>query len=139
MEPSDDIEHVCKPFCFKNRHAKWPTCNWKKVKYSNGGDLSGVIRIGDNIHFESYKWCENLKDGELKDEALNCKAKLEESMNTKEELSNNTRIHYSPCDEWEDFKRVNYIGADANSNYKPYLDVSRIFNDYGGTNNDYET
>ncbi|GJZ57010.1 hypothetical protein Tco_0612504 [Tanacetum coccineum] len=27
MEPSDDIEHVCKPHRFKNGHAKWPTCN----------------------------------------------------------------------------------------------------------------
>ncbi|GJV90389.1 putative reverse transcriptase domain-containing protein [Tanacetum coccineum] len=27
MEPSDDSEHICKPFCFKNGHPKWPTYN----------------------------------------------------------------------------------------------------------------
>ncbi|GKD23235.1 hypothetical protein Tco_1224938, partial [Tanacetum coccineum] len=52
MEPSDNIEHICKPFRFKNGHFMWPTCNWKKEKYCNGGDLPGVIRSGDVIYFE---------------------------------------------------------------------------------------
>ncbi|GJT24243.1 hypothetical protein Tco_0894180 [Tanacetum coccineum] len=56
-----------------------------------------------------------------------------------EESSNNARTHCSLIDEWEDFERANHIGSDANSNYNPYLDVSRIFNDRAGTNNDYET
>ncbi|GJU64817.1 hypothetical protein Tco_1246652 [Tanacetum coccineum] len=75
MEPSDDIEHVCKLFCFKNRHAK---C-WKKEKYCNGGDLPRVIRARDMIYFKSYEWYENLENGELKDEALNSKAIFEGS------------------------------------------------------------
>ncbi|GJW60776.1 hypothetical protein Tco_0110111 [Tanacetum coccineum] len=56
MKPSDDIEHIFKPFHFKNRHAKWPTYNWKMEKYCNGGDLPGVIRSGDVMYFESYEW-----------------------------------------------------------------------------------
>ncbi|GJX28390.1 hypothetical protein Tco_0236469 [Tanacetum coccineum] len=63
MELSDDIEHFCKSFRFKNGHAKCPTCNWKKEKYCNGGYLLGVIRIRDKIYFESYEWYENLEDG----------------------------------------------------------------------------
>ncbi|GKA45372.1 hypothetical protein Tco_0738168 [Tanacetum coccineum] len=39
---------------------------WKKKKYCNGGDLSGLIRIGDEIYFESYEWYENLEDGKAK-------------------------------------------------------------------------
>nr|GFB81810.1 hypothetical protein [Tanacetum cinerariifolium] len=80
-------------------------------------------------YFESYEWYENLEDSELKDEALNCKGMLEESINGKEESSDDARTHHSPGNEWEDFKCTNHIGANANSNYNPYLDVSTIFND----------
>nr|GEV29694.1 hypothetical protein [Tanacetum cinerariifolium] len=79
MEPSDNIEHICEPFCFKNGHAKWHTCNWKIEKYCNDGDLPKVIRNGDVIYFESYEWmfndhpgtnnhCETQKDQERFDE-----------------------------------------------------------------------
>ncbi|GKB45502.1 hypothetical protein Tco_0896255 [Tanacetum coccineum] len=139
MEPSDDNEHVCKPFRFKNRHDKRPTCNWKKEKYCDGGDLLGVIQSGDMIYFESYGWYENLEKGELKDDALNSKAIFEGSKGVDEESSDNTRTHCSPINKWEDFERASHIGADANSNYNPYFDVFRIFNDRARTNSDYET
>ncbi|GKA53709.1 hypothetical protein Tco_0747024 [Tanacetum coccineum] len=58
-----------------------------------------VIRIRDEIYFKSYECYENLEDGELKDEALNCKAILKESMNMEEESSDNARTHCSPSDE----------------------------------------
>ncbi|GKF99913.1 hypothetical protein Tco_0301604, partial [Tanacetum coccineum] len=45
----------------------------------------------------------------------------------------------STINEWEDFEHANHKGADTNSSYNPYLDVSRIFNDHAGTNNTYET
>ncbi|GJV14964.1 hypothetical protein Tco_1360287 [Tanacetum coccineum] len=108
-------------------------------KNCNGGELPEVIQIGDEIYFESYEWYKNLEDGELKDEALNSKAILEESINMEEESSDNSRTHCSPIGEWEDFERGNHIGSDVNSNYNPYLDVSRKFNYRVGTNNDYET
>ncbi|GJS25196.1 hypothetical protein Tco_0453828 [Tanacetum coccineum] len=120
-----------------NRHAKWPTCNWKIGKYFNGGDFSRVTQIGDEIYFESYEWYENLKDGELKDEALNCKGMMEESMNVEEESSDDARTHYSPGNEY--FEHANHIGAYVNSNYNPYLDVSTIFSDRIGMINNYET
>nr|GFA45280.1 hypothetical protein [Tanacetum cinerariifolium] len=85
MEPSDDVEHVCTP-----------------------GDFSRVTRIEDEIYFESYEWYENLEDSELKDEALNCKGMLEESINGKEESSDDARTHHSPGNEWEDFKYPPY-------------------------------
>ncbi|GJV64481.1 hypothetical protein Tco_1475309 [Tanacetum coccineum] len=122
---------------FKNGHAKWPTCNWKMEKLCNGGDLLRMIRSGYMVYFESYEWYKNFKDGELKGEALNCKAILEESMDMEEESSNNAMAHCSPSDEWEDFEHATNLGADANSN--PYLDVSRIFNDHAGTKNHNKT
>ncbi|GJS68937.1 hypothetical protein Tco_0683502 [Tanacetum coccineum] len=115
MEASDDIENVCKSHRFKS-----------------------VIQNGDVIYFESYEWYENLEEGELKDEALNSKAIVEGWKGVDEESSDNARTHCSPNDKWEDFERARHIGAYANSNYNPYLDVSRIFNDHGGTVN-YET
>ncbi|GJY40861.1 hypothetical protein Tco_0428131 [Tanacetum coccineum] len=130
MEPSDDVEHVCTSFRFKNRHAKWPTCNWKIEKYFNGGDFLRVTQIGDEIYFESYEWYENLEDGKLKDEALNCKGMMEELMNVEEESSDDARTHYSPGNEWEDFEHANHIGAYANSNYNPTITLILMFLQY---------
>nr|GFC30792.1 hypothetical protein [Tanacetum cinerariifolium] len=63
-----------------------------------GQDVLRVLRM--------VRECEG---GELKDEALNCKAILEESMNIEEESSNNARTHYSPIDEWEDSEQQTMI------------------------------
>ncbi|GKC05333.1 hypothetical protein Tco_0996943 [Tanacetum coccineum] len=90
MEPSDDTEHICKLFRFKNGHAKITIGKRKNIA------MKGVD----------------------------------------EEPSDNARTHYSASDEWEDFERADHLGADANSNYKPYLNVSRIFNHGAGTNNE---
>ncbi|GJU05136.1 hypothetical protein Tco_1121566 [Tanacetum coccineum] len=94
MEPCDDIEHVCKSICFKNRHAKWPTCNWKKDGSCNRGDLPRMTWIGNMIYFEDYEWYEELEDGELKDEALNNKSILEGLMKVEKEsrANNNDEI-----------------------------------------------
>ncbi|GJR24666.1 hypothetical protein Tco_0973193 [Tanacetum coccineum] len=87
-----------------------------------------------------YEWNkDNLEEGELKDEALNNKAIFKGSKGVDEGFSDDTRTHCSPNDEWEDFEHANYIRAYSNSNYNPYLDVSRMFNDHAGTNNHCET
>nr|GEU77848.1 integrase, catalytic region, zinc finger, CCHC-type, peptidase aspartic, catalytic [Tanacetum cinerariifolium] len=78
-------------------------------------------------------WMEPIDD--IEHIYLNSKAILDGLKGEDEESCDNTRTHCLPNDEWEDFKRVNHIGAYANSNYNPYLDVSRIFNDHAGTNN----
>ncbi|GKA39757.1 hypothetical protein Tco_0732308, partial [Tanacetum coccineum] len=125
-----------------NKDVPW-VANMKQLDYGPwmepSRDLPGVIWNGDVIYFESYEWYENLEEGELKNKALDRKAILKGSKGVDEEPSDNARTHHSPSDEWEDFKRANHIGADTNSNYNPYLEVSRIFNDHTGTNNDYET
>ncbi|GJZ37076.1 hypothetical protein Tco_0583267 [Tanacetum coccineum] len=77
-----DIFHFETPLCeaFKEFnyllkiYVDWPTCNWKKEKYYNGGDLPRVIWSGDVTYFKSYEWYENLGEGELKYKALNSKA-----------------------------------------------------------------
>nr|GEU30457.1 hypothetical protein [Tanacetum cinerariifolium] len=117
---------------------KYSDHTMKMEKYCNGGDLPGVIQNGDVIYFEDYESYENLKEGELKEDALNSKAIFEKSKAVDKESNNNVGTYYSPNDEWEDFERVNYIRANANSNYN-HLDVSRIFNDHTRRNNDYET
>ncbi|GJT55971.1 hypothetical protein Tco_0991025, partial [Tanacetum coccineum] len=92
--------------------------------------LNGPLAIG--------KW-KNIAMGELKDETLKSKEIFEISKGVDEEPSDNTRTHHSPSDEWEDFEHANHIGANTNSNYNLYLDVSRIFNDHARINNDYKT
>ncbi|GJY24959.1 hypothetical protein Tco_0399685 [Tanacetum coccineum] len=123
-----DIRHQCNPLRFKIRTAKWTTCNWKEDGY-NIGDLPGLIREGNLIRYESYEWYDMIEDSQLKEEALNNKKVLEESMNKKEESSDDERRLDSPIDEWEDYEHDN-IEAAVNSNYNPYLDISRVFNDH---------
>ncbi|GJS51664.1 hypothetical protein Tco_0625026 [Tanacetum coccineum] len=74
-EPIDDIDHVCKPFCFKIGHAQWPIYNWKEEGCCNRGDLSGIIPI-NTIHFQDYEWYKGLEDGKLKEESLKEKSHL---------------------------------------------------------------
>ncbi|GJV41924.1 hypothetical protein Tco_1420364 [Tanacetum coccineum] len=127
-EPMSDIRHQWKPLRFKIRTAKWTSCNWKKDGY-NIGDLPGLIREGNLIHYESYEWYDMIEDSQLKEEALNNKKVLEKSMNKKEESSDDERSLDSPIDEWEDYEHDN-MEADVNSNYNPYLDISWVFNDH---------
>ncbi|GKE35282.1 hypothetical protein Tco_1454604 [Tanacetum coccineum] len=101
-----DIRHQCSPLRFKIRTAEWPTCNWKQDRYCK------------------------IEDSEVREEALNNKRILEESMNGKEESSDDERSLDSPIDEWEDYEPDADIEADDNSNYNPYLDISQLFNDH---------
>ncbi|GKA45131.1 hypothetical protein Tco_0737927 [Tanacetum coccineum] len=98
-----------------------------------------AFQNGDMIYFENYEWYENLEDGELKNKALNSKAIFEGSKGVDKESSDKAGNFCSTINEWEDFEHANHKGADTNSSYNPYLDVSRIFNDHAGTNNTYET
>ncbi|GKD45623.1 hypothetical protein Tco_1270268, partial [Tanacetum coccineum] len=59
----DDIHHICEPFRFKNGKAKWPTCNLNDEGFCNGGELSGMVRVGYMTYFQDYKWYNNLVDG----------------------------------------------------------------------------
>nr|GFA39337.1 hypothetical protein [Tanacetum cinerariifolium] len=40
--PYEICDHVCEPLHFKNRKAKWPTCNSNEDGFCNGGELSGL-------------------------------------------------------------------------------------------------
>ncbi|GJR07996.1 hypothetical protein Tco_0790648 [Tanacetum coccineum] len=64
---------------FKTGHVEWSTCNWKDDGYCNGGDLPGVIQVGNMVYFQDYEWYKGLEDGDLKDEALKEKATLKGS------------------------------------------------------------
>ncbi|GKD12132.1 hypothetical protein Tco_1196539 [Tanacetum coccineum] len=61
------------------RKAKWPTCNSDIDGFCNEGELLGMVRVGGMTYFQDHKWYDELADGKLKDEALMCKARIEES------------------------------------------------------------
>ncbi|GKE16683.1 hypothetical protein Tco_1424260 [Tanacetum coccineum] len=115
-EPINNICHEFNPLCFKNRTAKWPTCNWKEDGYCNTGDLPGFVREGNSIRYEDYEWYHTIKDSELKEKALINKIILEESMNVMEESSNDEWDHDLPIDEWKDYEHTTYIKTDVSSN-----------------------
>ncbi|GKB97585.1 hypothetical protein Tco_0983722, partial [Tanacetum coccineum] len=48
-------------------------------RYCNGGDLPGMIRVGNMVYFQDYEWYEGLEDGDLKEETLNEKSILKGS------------------------------------------------------------
>ncbi|GJU34239.1 hypothetical protein Tco_1182593 [Tanacetum coccineum] len=71
------VKHDCKPFNYKTRCSKWPTCSWREDGYCNGGNLLGAYHIGNSLHYQDLEWYEALEDSELKDEALRNKAIME--------------------------------------------------------------
>nr|GEU66702.1 hypothetical protein [Tanacetum cinerariifolium] len=110
-----DIFDFDTPLCkaYEEHKNAW-IYEWNKDVSWKKGDIAmeeiyGMIRIRDEIYFEIYEWYQNLKECELKDEALNYKAMLKESMNVEEESSDDARTHHSPRNEWEDFEHANHI------------------------------
>nr|GEW31542.1 hypothetical protein [Tanacetum cinerariifolium] len=88
----------------------------EELSYSEDGNLNEeeeiaqVFRIDTDIfHFDTPL---SLEESNPKDEALKNKVALEESMNREEE------------------------STDVNSNYNPYFDISRLFNDHTTKNDD---
>ncbi|GJX48028.1 hypothetical protein Tco_0273218 [Tanacetum coccineum] len=101
--------------------------------YCNTGDLLGFIQEGNSIRYEDYEWYATLEDSELKEESLNNKAILEESINIKGESSDDAWSHYSPIDEWKDYEHNTYIETDASSNQNTYNNVCQIVMDHNET------
>ncbi|GKA41932.1 hypothetical protein Tco_0734592 [Tanacetum coccineum] len=77
--PIDDIHHICEPTHFKNRNAKWPTCNSNNEGFCNGGELLGMVRVSYMTYFLDYEWYDDLVDGKLEEEALKQKTIYERS------------------------------------------------------------
>ncbi|GJV71223.1 hypothetical protein Tco_1491218 [Tanacetum coccineum] len=42
--PYEIYDHICKPFHFKNRKAKWPTFNSNEEEFCNEGELHGMVQ-----------------------------------------------------------------------------------------------
>ncbi|GJV95551.1 hypothetical protein Tco_1547128 [Tanacetum coccineum] len=47
--------------------------------FCNGGELPGMVRVGNMTYFQDHKWYDELANGILKEETLMQKAKVEES------------------------------------------------------------
>nr|GEY07825.1 hypothetical protein [Tanacetum cinerariifolium] len=52
--PYELIDHICKPFRFKNRKTKWPTCSLNDDGFCNGGVLPRMVRFGYMAYFQDY-------------------------------------------------------------------------------------
>ncbi|GJV13629.1 hypothetical protein Tco_1355170 [Tanacetum coccineum] len=77
--PYQLCDHICEPYRFKNGITKWPTYSSDIDGFCNGGELPGMVRIGNMTYFQDHKCYEELADGKLKEETLMHKAKVEES------------------------------------------------------------
>ncbi|GKB06114.1 hypothetical protein Tco_0834347, partial [Tanacetum coccineum] len=130
VEPFGNICHKCNPLHFKNGTAKWPNCNFTEDGYCNTRDLPRFIREGDLIRYEDYGWYDTIEDSELKEEALNNKRILEESINEKEESSDDEWGHGSPVDKWKNYEHMTYIETDVSYNRKIYDEVCQIIKDH---------
>ncbi|GJT22739.1 hypothetical protein Tco_0892676 [Tanacetum coccineum] len=62
-----------------NGETKWPTCTSDIDGLCNGGELLGMVRVGNITYFQDHTWYDELVDGKLKDETLELKAKIEGS------------------------------------------------------------
>ena len=71
------VHHTCEPYLFKDGSSEWPTCNWKYDKTCNGGNIIGMKRVGNDIHFEDHEWYEKVEDCPRKAEALQEKGRIE--------------------------------------------------------------
>ncbi|GJV86057.1 hypothetical protein Tco_1525955 [Tanacetum coccineum] len=96
-KPSDDKDEVAKTYLLRTLRdsrpikkddwiyewnkdigcSEWPTCSWKDDGYCNGGNLPETYIIGNQLHYQDYKWYEALEDCELKDKDLRNKAIME--------------------------------------------------------------
>ncbi|GJS28774.1 hypothetical protein Tco_0489394 [Tanacetum coccineum] len=139
----NNICHECNLLHFKNETAKWPTYNWKEDGYCNTGELPEFIREGNSIRYQDYEWYATLEDSELKKEALNNEAILEESINLEGESSNDAWSHDSPIDEWKDYEHTTYnnvcqIVMDRNEtrDNKGWFDEHKLMKDVDDDIND---
>nr|GEX34617.1 hypothetical protein [Tanacetum cinerariifolium] len=57
------VKHYCKPFNYKSRCSKWPTCSWMNDGYCKGGNLLRAYIVGNKLHYQDLEWYETLKDG----------------------------------------------------------------------------
>nr|GEY17534.1 hypothetical protein [Tanacetum cinerariifolium] len=86
--PYEIYDHICEPFRFKNKNAKWPTCNSYKDGFCNERELSGMVRVGYMTYFQDYEWYNELADKNLKEESLKQKAIYEKSWGASQSVMN---------------------------------------------------
>ncbi|GJR80744.1 hypothetical protein Tco_0151529 [Tanacetum coccineum] len=120
--PYEIIDHICEPFCFKNRATKWPTCNWNGDGFCNGGELPRMVRVGYMTYFQDNEWFDDLFDSNLKEEAL--KQKSHNSFNNHTErdgddahCESNLVREYAP---YEDNEEEQYEKGRCESLRNPY-------------------
>ncbi|GJY44964.1 hypothetical protein Tco_0433177 [Tanacetum coccineum] len=79
-------------------HIQWPTCNSNENGYCNGGNLPGIIQLGNMTYFQNYELYDALEDGDLKDEALKEKKNIG-GEKRREKSSDDAWSNHSPNDD----------------------------------------
>nr|GEV83825.1 reverse transcriptase domain-containing protein [Tanacetum cinerariifolium] len=132
--PYQLCDHVCEPYRFKNGRAKWHTCTSDIDGFCNGGELSGMVRVGCMTYFQCHEWYDELADGKFKDEILAVKAIIEGSWGDATPGKVNTH-EIAPFTRRENFGRGPYANIKTEWANNPYLDVNYIFGrDYEASN-----
>nr|GEX09609.1 hypothetical protein [Tanacetum cinerariifolium] len=55
-------DHICKPYRFKNGVTKWPTCSSDIDGFCNGGELPGMVRVGNMNYFQDRPCYKEIDD-----------------------------------------------------------------------------
>nr|GEZ40791.1 hypothetical protein [Tanacetum cinerariifolium] len=135
--PYETCNHICKPFCFKNGKAKWPTCSSNDDGFCNGGELPGMVRVSYMTYFQDNEWYDELTDKNLKEKSIKQKAVYEKSWGDAGKASRLLYKHeFSLFSNWKDHIRGPY--ANFVTTYDPYLDINRMFGRNGKASNHYD-
>ncbi|GKC25079.1 hypothetical protein Tco_1027229, partial [Tanacetum coccineum] len=125
--------------------------------FCNGGELPGMVQVGNMTYFQDHKWYDELDNGILKEETLMHKAKVEESWGSatpgvmkfcawlKNSFGNFHKLDYNVLVKLQEcwwkinahevapFTRLESYGQRAYANFKtkkahdPYLEINNIF------------
>ncbi|GJW80520.1 hypothetical protein Tco_0144495 [Tanacetum coccineum] len=93
--------------------------------FCNGGELPGMVRVGNMTYFQDRKWYDELADGKLKEETLMHKEKVEESWGNATPGINAHEV--TPFTRLESYGQRPYANCKTEKAHDPYLEINNIF------------
>nr|GEV38805.1 hypothetical protein [Tanacetum cinerariifolium] len=123
-ESSDDMDEVAKTYLLRTLRDSRPMKitrmigstnktrtyrGWKDDGYCNGGNLPRTYIIGNQLHYQDYKWYEALEDSELKDEALRNKAIMDGFINDDDESRYEQMRQWNIYANYDDAYEINHV------------------------------
>ncbi|GJY00653.1 hypothetical protein Tco_0358805, partial [Tanacetum coccineum] len=113
------VKHYCKPFNYKTRYSKWPTCSRRNDGFCNGENLPRAYIVRNSLHYQDYEWYEALEDDKLKEEALRNKAIMEGFVNKEDD----DESRYEQKKRWNVYK--NYDDEYENETHDERQELSK--------------